>query len=61
MDLDSIIVDLKTCDDVTDHDRFLIHSLRGYIDDIIVSVVRIKKVNLPPAVEEYVQEIEYYR
>ncbi|KAK2571924.1 Protein tweety-like protein 3 [Acropora cervicornis] len=50
----------KTCDDVTDHDRFLIRSLRGYIDDIIVLVVRIKKVNLPP-VEEYVQEIEYYR
>ncbi|XP_074639190.1 protein tweety homolog 1-like [Acropora palmata] len=60
IDLDSIIVDLKTCDDVTDHDRFLIRSLRGYIDDIIVLVVRIKKVNLPP-VEEYVQEIEYYR
>ena len=60
MDLDSIIVDLKTCDDVTDRDRLLIHSLRGYIDDIIVSVVRIKRVNLPP-VEEYVQEIEYYR
>lgn len=60
MDLDSIIVDLKSCDDVTDRDQFLIHSLRGYVDDIKVSVVRIKKVKLPP-VEEYVQEIEYYR
>ena len=60
MDLDSIIVDLKTSDEVTDHDRLLIRSLLGYIDNIIVSVVRIKKVNLPP-VEEYVQEIEYYR
>lgn len=60
MELDSNIVDLKSCAKVTDHDRFLIRSLRGYIDDIIVSVVRIKKVNLPP-VEEYVQEIEYYR
>ena len=60
MDLDSNIVDLKSCPNFTVADHVRIHSLRGYVGDIIVLVVKIKKVNFPP-VEEYVQEIEYYR
>ena len=59
-DLDSNIVDLKSCPNVTFADRVLIHKLKGYVEGIILSVVKIKKVNLPP-VNEYVQEIEYYR
>ena len=60
MDLESNIVDLESCPGVTDVDHALIHELRGYVDDIIISVVKIKKVDLPP-VEEDVREIEYIR
>ena len=60
MDLGSNMVDLLSCRRVTHADRVLIHKLKGYVEDIIVSLVKIKEVNLPP-VEEYVQEIEYYR
>ena len=60
MDLHIIIVDLESCADVTGVDGFHICRLRGYVDGILVSVLRINKVNIPP-VEEYVHEIEYYR
>ncbi|XP_074605955.1 protein tweety homolog 3-like isoform X2 [Acropora palmata] len=60
VDLDRNLGELKSCAKVTHHYRFIIHSLQGFVDDIIGLVARIKKVNLPPF-EEYVQEIENYR
>ena len=60
MDLGSNMVDLLSCRRVTHADRVLIHKLKGYVEDIILSVVKIKKVTFP-SVGEYVQEIEYYR
>ncbi|XP_068671687.1 protein tweety homolog 3-like isoform X1 [Montipora foliosa] len=60
LDLESNIVDLESCPGVTDVDHAHIHELRGYVDDIIISVVKIKKVDLPP-VEDDVRDIEYIR
>ncbi|XP_067045360.1 protein tweety homolog 3-like isoform X1 [Acropora muricata] len=60
VDLDRNLGELKSCAKVTHHYRFIIHSLQGFMDDIIGLVARIKKVDLPPF-EEYVQEKENYR
>ena len=60
MDLDSNIIDVKSCTGITYAGQELIDRLRGYIGDIVTTVVKIKKVNLPP-IEEYIQDIEYYR
>ena len=60
MDLDSNIIDVKSCTGITLVGQEVIDKLRGYIGDIVTTVVKIKKVNLPP-IEEYIQDIEYYR
>lgn len=60
MDLDSNIIDVKSCDGVTDVGQELIDKLRGHIGEIVTTIVKIKKVNLPP-IEEYVRDIECYR
>ena len=60
MDLDSNIIDVKSCTGITLVGQEVIDKLRGYIGDIVTTVVKIKKVNLPP-IEEYIQDIEYFR
>ena len=60
MDLDSNIIDVKSCTGIPPAGQDLIDKLRGYIGDIVTTVVKIKKVNLPP-IEEYIQDIKYYR
>ena len=60
MDLDSTIIDVKSCTGVTDAGQKLIDKLRNNIGDIVTTVVKIKKVNLPP-IKEYIQDTEYYR
>jgi len=60
VDLDSNIIDVKSCDGVTDVGQELIDKLRGHIGEIVTTIVKIKKVNLPP-IEEYVRDTECYR
>lgn len=59
VDLDSNIIDVKSCTNVTVVQE-LIDKLRVHIGNIVTTVVKIKKVDLPP-IEEYVQDTECYR
>lgn len=60
MDLDSNIIDVQHCDNMTDVAQALIHEIREYIGDVITTIVKIKKVSIPPY-GDYVEDIEYYR
>ena len=58
--MDSTIIDARDCPGVTNAGRDLIDDVRSSIGDIVTTVVKIRKVNLPD-INEYIQEIEYYR
>lgn len=60
VDLDSNIIEIKNCHGITDAARALIHEIREYIGDIVTTIVKIKKVSIPPY-GDYVEDIEYYR
>lgn len=60
MDLDSNIIDVQNCNGMTDVAQALIHEIREYIGDVITTIVKIKKVSIPPY-GDYVEDIEYYR
>ena len=60
MDLDSNILDVQHCNGMTDVAQVLIHEIREYIGDVITTIVKIKKVSIPPY-GDYVEDIEYYR
>lgn len=60
MDLDSNIIDVQHCNGTTDVAQALIHEIREYIGDVITTIVKIKKVSIPPY-GDYVEDIEYYR
>lgn len=60
VDLDSNIIDVQHCNGMTDVAQALIHEIREYIGDVITTIVKIKKVSIPPY-GDYVEDIEYYR
>ena len=45
---------------IIDAGRDLIDRVRNNIGDIVTTVVKIRKVDLPD-INEYIQDIEYYR
>ncbi|KAL9957159.1 hypothetical protein ACROYT_G038763 [Oculina patagonica] len=60
VDMDSTIIDARDCPGITDAGQDLIDNVRSKIGDIVTTVVKIKKVNLPD-INEYIHDIEYYR
>ena len=60
IDMDSTIIDARDCPGITDAGKELIDNVSHKIGDIVTTVVKIRKVNLPD-ISEYIQNIEYYR
>lgn len=58
--MDSAIIDVRDCPGITDAGQELIDKVRSSIEDIVANVVKIRKVDLPN-INEYIQDIEYYR
>ena len=58
--MNSTIIDARECPGITEAGRDFIDNVRSNIGDIITTVVKIRKVNLPD-INEYIQDIEYYR
>ena len=58
--MDSTIIDARDCPGISNAGRDLIDDVRSHIGDIVTTVVKIRKVNLPD-INEYIQDIEYYR
>lgn len=58
--MDSTIIDAREWPGITEAGRDFIDNVRSNIGDIITTVVKIRKVNLPD-INEYIQDIEYYR
>lgn len=58
--MDSTIIDVSNCSGITDAEKELIGEVRSSIGEIVTSIVKIRKVYLP-GINDYIQEIEYYR
>jgi len=58
--MDSTIIDVSNCSGITDAGKELIGEVRSSIGDIVTTIVKIRKVYLP-GINDYIQEIEYYR
>ena len=56
----STIIDVSNCSGITDDGKELIHEVRSSITDIVTTIVKVRKVNLPD-INDDIQEIEYYR
>lgn len=60
VNMDSTIIDVRDCHGITSAGMELIDKVRSSIGDIVTTIVKIRKVNLPD-INDYIQEIEYYR
>ena len=60
INMESAIIDVGDCPGITDTGKDLIGEVRSSIGDIVTTVVKIHKVKLP-AINDYIQDIEYYR
>ena len=58
--MDSTIIDARNCSGITIAGQELIDKVRSKIGDIVTTIVRIKRVNLPD-INEDIHDIEYYR
>ena len=60
--MDSTILDVSNCSGITDAGKELIDKVSSSIRDIITTIiiVKVRKVNLPD-INDYIQEMEYYR
>jgi len=60
VNMDSTIIDVSDCHGITHAGKDLIDNVSSSIGDIVTTIVKIRKVNLPD-INDYIQEIEYYR
>ena len=58
--MDSNIIDVNNCSGITDVGKELIDKVSSSIRDIVTTIVKVLKVNLPD-INDYIQEMESYR
>ena len=58
--MDSNIIDVNNCSGITDVGKELIDKVSSSIRDIVTTIVKVRKVNLPD-INDYIQEMESYR
>ena len=58
--MDSTIIDVNNCSGITDAGKELLDKVSSSIRDIVTTIVKVRKVNLPD-INDYIQEMESYR
>ena len=58
--MDSTIIDVNNCSGITEAGKELIDKVSSSIRDIVTTIVKVHKVNLPD-INDYIQEMESYR